>query len=335
MENQPVLQPASEPAKNQKTPRKYLKYLLVFIILITYSVALSFASIKLYQKKVADNEKAKAAQINPPSIIRQGLTNFLQTKTVKRHITYRDNLDKSMLVTWDIESDFSNPRNPKSHGTLAIEFLAGKEKHIQKLEFIAVKSAKYRNDLYFRITEGNAITNAPKDWFLLSSSDIISFERKDPYQRDSKINLFGLNKQATGFEKFKGFNFFLYNNPAFYIIIGDMRESPEMDKITSEINNDNAYVLQDCNNDATLSWCSGSFNTGGMASITSNYATSEGLGSEPDLKFDSTHFWLTANNQTKNIEKLEVGNNDSDKFVVTYSQHNQPVSITLPATFIK
>ncbi len=334
METPPPIYPGPTDAHHKPKP-KLFKTLLIILGVVAYTAAVAYISIIGYRELKAHNDSVQQSKINPHVVVQQGLVNLLDTKSVTRHITYRDNLDKSMLVTWDIDSDFSNTRDPKSHGILTIDYLLGTAHLTQKLEFYAVKATRYQNNLYFRMTEGNAITNAPKNWFLLGSSDIISFERKDLFQRDANINLFGLNAKATGFEKFKGFNFFLYNNPAFYFVIGDMRDSPEKAKIISEITNDKAYVLQDCAKDRTSSWCSGSFNTGGLASITSNYASSEGEGSEPGLKFDSTQFWLTANNQTKNIDKFEVGSNDSDKFVVTYSKYNQPVSITLPAAYIK
>lgn len=320
----------------RKSNRKKAVRLVLFILaVIIYTATTAFASISWYQKRAADEEKARLERINPSSIVRDGLVGLLDTKTIARTISYRDDTDKSMLVEWKITSNFSNPRDPKTHGTLTINYIADRAAHTQELEFSTFKTKPGYNDLYFRMVAGNELTGASKDWYKLSSSDIHTSQPRPVHQRDPKVNLFGLNNKAVGFEKFRGFDFFLYNDPAFYVITGDMRESPEKKKIISEIYNDKAYVLMGCDHNLVRSWCHGAFNTAGMASIVPNYAASEGLGSRPGLMFGPSHFWLTANNKSKTIETLEVGNDDSDKLRIVYSKHNQPVSITVPDVFIR
>lgn len=315
--------------------KKVAKLILLLFVILIYTVAVAFASIKLYQKSVADDERDRLQRINPPALIRDGLVNLLDTKTITREISYRDTVDKSMLVTWKISSDFSNPRDPKSYGTLTLDYIADRDARTQKLEFVTLKPASGYNDLYFRMVAGNELTNASKDWYKLSSSNIYTPQPRPMHQRDPQVNLFGLNHKAIGFEKFKGFDFFLYNDPAFYLVSGDMREGPEKEKIISEINNDKAYVLQNCDHDLVRSWCGGVLDAGGMASISPNYSNLEGLGAAVGLKVAPTPFWITANNQSKTIEKLEAGSKDKDKVTIIYSKPNQPVSVMIPEVFIE
>jgi hypothetical protein len=79
----------------------------------------------------------------------------------------------------------------------------------------------------------------------------------------------------------------------------------------------------------------GVFNVSGMASISPNFSNLEGLGAAVGLKIDPTPFWITANNQSKTIEKLEAGSKDKDRVTIIYSKHNQPVLVTIPEVFIK
>jgi hypothetical protein len=315
--------------------KRITKSIALILVVLLYTAVVVFASIELYQKKVANEARARLQKINPRMTIHDGLVNFLDTKTITREISYRDSIDRSMLVTWKITSDFSNPRDPRSHGTLTINYIADRVARTQELEFVTLKPKPGYNDLYFRMVAGNEFSNAAKDWYKLSSSDIYTYQPRLMHQRDPEVNLFGINGKATGFEKFKGFDFFLYNDPAFYVITGQMRESSEKKKIISEIYNDKAYVLLGCEHNLARSWCHGAFNTAGMASIIPNYAASEGLGSKPGLKFEPSHFWFTANNQSRTIKSLEVGSGDADKIRIVYSNHNQPVSIPIPDVFIK
>ncbi len=330
-----IANPENDGSQSRKSAKKALRLVAFILAAIIYTVVTAFASIAWYQKRAADEEKAQLQRINPSSIIRDGLVGFLDTKTITRVISYRDDTDRSMLVEWKLVSDFSNPRDPKTQGTLTINYIADRVARTQELEFVTLKPRPGYNDLYFRMVAGNEYSDAAKDWYKLSSSDIYTNQPRPVHQRDPKVNLFGLNSKAVGFEKFKGFDFFLYNDAAFYVITGDMRESPEKAKIISEIYNDKAYVLLGCDHNPARSWCHGAFNTAGMASIVPNYAASEGLGSKPGLKFESSHFWLTADNQSRTIKSLEVGGSDADKLRIVYSKHNQPVSITVPQVFIR
>ncbi|HSH55648.1 MAG TPA: hypothetical protein VK983_02360 [Candidatus Limnocylindrales bacterium] len=335
MNNDDIKTETSNVPTKQARPKivKLLIASLVTLGLLAYTATVAFAAVAIHSSRLAEAEKVRQQQIVPNEVIRQGLKQLVDTKTVTRTITYRDSIDRSMLVRWDIASDFSNTRAPKSKGVLTVDYLVGQSRHIQKLEFVAVKPKKYHNALYFRMIEGNEYTNASKEWFSVTAYDMTSFGRLSShqlYQRDELSDIYRLGDTARGFEKFNGFDFSLFNSPAFYLITGDMRDGAEKAKIIDEIRNDKAYVLNDCSKNAPSSWCGGSFNTGGMASITANYATSEGLGTEPGLKFDAARFWLTADNSTNNIRKLEVSNGGGDKFVVEYSRHNEPVSITVP-----
>lgn len=326
----------SSPQTDHKIIRTALKIIGLVIAIAAYTGIVSFSSIALYKKSQKDRINAINNAINPHKIVQQALVNDLSLNTVTRHVTYRDNIDRGMLVTWDTKSDFSNYRDPKSSGTLTVNYVRGKTNNTQQVEFVAVKGAdEYTNKVYVRMVKGNEITNASSDWYTFQTSSSWTVDNlKDLYQRNESKNSFTSQIQIPGFDNFKGFNIPEYNSPAAYIITAKLRDTQEKAKIVSELQNDKAYALQNCDHNTELSWCSGSTNTGGLSSINTNLATSEGgSGGLTGQVINSSQFWFTADNSKKQITKLEVDvsyTGNSDKYIVEYSNYGQAVMINIP-----
>jgi hypothetical protein len=330
---QPFNNPPLQPTPARSVVRPVLKFIGILLLILVYTGLVMFGSIWGYKKHAAQQAVDKQNQINPHHVVQQALVSNLATTSFHRHITYRDNVDRGMLVTWDIDTDISNPRDPKTAGTLSVNYLRNKQTYTQTLEFVALEAKSGRHTVYARMVQGNEITGASKDWFLFDFYRpyyLDPFNKSALYYRDNKFDMFSSNAKAVGFQSFKGFDLSQYNSPGTYIIVANMRDSQEKAKIVSELQNDKAYVLQNCSKNETISWCGGSTNTGGISSIDINLATSEGLGETPGLDFEATPIWLTADNKTKRLIKLEVDAPGSDKYITQFSMYNRPLTISAP-----
>lgn len=173
-----------------------------------------------------------------------------------------------MLVDWDLTSDFSNTRQPKTKGFLMITWLRGSTEYEQKLELVVIASDSYKQVGYFRIVEGNGLTNASKDWLKIdklselrgNQSPNTLYTRQQQFGRhsDKKIlRAFEGQPRSDEFKNFAGFDFYTYNSPAFYMVMGNMRNRNDKSNIASTIRNNKAYVMQNCQKSTTEAWCDG------------------------------------------------------------------------------
>ena len=320
--------------KPSRSVTKILKPLSLLLVLAVYTFGVAAGSIWWHDKTVQDTSNA----IDPRKVVQESLVKNLDLKTVKRHITYRDNADRGMLIDWDLTSDFSNTRDPKTKGFLTLTWLRDKTEYRQKLEMVIVSAKNYTNIGYFRMVEGAELTKAPTDWFTTTFSSYSSGNSGDLYQRQgsygggrgSSSSIFANTPHNDAMRNFRGFNFSLYTSPAFYMVMGDMREGNDKSNLTDMIRANRPYVMQNCQKSDTEAWCDGQTNAGEMQAVSAKFYESEGFGGN-GLTFDPIHYVMVSDLKTGWLKKFQINAQyGSDSLVTTFSGYNEPVEIKAP-----
>lgn len=203
----------------QSLPKKSLLVLGIIAGLALYGGVVSYGTAWYLR-----DQDTKAGQaVDPRKVVQESLVKNLSLTTVKRHIIYRDNADRGMLVDWDLTSDFGNPRAPKTKGFLTLTWLRDKTEHKQKLEMVILPSKNYTNTGYFRVVEGAELTKAPADWFKVDFSSYSGeprggklYERQGSYSygKDSFGSIFANTPYKDAMNNFRGFDFARYSSPA-------------------------------------------------------------------------------------------------------------------------
>ena len=322
--------------KPKRSLRKLLKIVSLVLLLVVYTVGVSLGSIWWRDKSVQDAHNA----IDPRRVVQDLLVKFLDLKTVKRHITYRDNADRGMLVDWDLTSDFSNPRSAKTTGFLTLTWLRDKTEYKQKLEMVLMKGGSYEGTGYFRVVDGADLTGAPKDWFKAyyqslsfgpySSSGKL-YDRHGSYSNGTQSfgSIFSNTPYKDQMKNFSGFDFEKFNSAEFYIIAGNMREGNDKTSLAEMIRANRPYAMQNCDKDQTTAWCSGQSNSSEMQAVSGKYYESEGFGGN-SLTFGPIQYWMIADLKTGWLTKFQIDEYGSDSFVTEFSAHNEPVEIKAP-----
>ena len=303
------------------------------VLLIAYSAGLFAVGSWWRDKSVQDAHNA----IDPKKVVQDSLVKFLDLGTVKRHITYRDNADRGMLVDWDLVSDFSNPRDAKTKGFLTLTWLRDKTEYKQKLEMVLVKGRSYTGTGYFRVVEGAELTGAPKDWFKVSFQSLSFgssgklYERRGGYSNGTQSfgSIFSNTPYKDQMKNFSGFDFDKFNSAEFYIIAGNMREGNDKTSLAEMIRANRPYAMQNCDKDQATAWCSGQSNSGEMQAVSGKYYESEGFGGN-SLTFDPIQYWMIADLKTGWLTKFQIDEYGSDSFVTEFSAYNEPVEIKAP-----
>ena len=325
------------PALKPKPSRlkKILKPIGLVLLLVLYTVGVAAAGMWWRDKTVQDAYNA----IDPRKVVQESLVKNLDLRTVKRHITYRDNADRGMLVDWDLTSDFSNPRDPKTKGFLTLTWLRDKTEYKQKLEMVIVPAKNYTNVGHFRLVEGAELTKAPTDWFTATfssysdgsrSGDLYQRQGSYSYGKDSFSSIFADTPHKDAMSNFKGFNFSLYTSPAFYMVMSNMREGNDKSNLTDMIRANRPYVMQNCQKSVVEAWCDGQTNSGEMQAVSAKFYESEGFGGS-SLTFEPIHYVMVSDLKTGWLKKFQINAQyGSDSFITEFSGYNEPVEIKAP-----
>ncbi|MFZ1812116.1 MAG: hypothetical protein WAU02_01155 [Candidatus Saccharimonadales bacterium] len=321
-------------------PRRIAKPLKIagFVILALLYTAGTLAAGAWWRDTSVKNA---ANAIDPRKVVQESLVKNLDLKTVKRHITYRDNADRGMLVDWDLTSDFSNPRDPRTKGFLTLTWLRDKTEYKQKLEMVILVAESYTNVGYFRMVEGAELTKAPTEWVKVDFSSYSSdsnggklYERAGGYNRDTRAvvyrSIFDNTPYNDSMKNFHGFDIARFTSPAFYMVMGTMRSGNDKSNLADMIRANRPYVMQNCQKSETEAWCDGQTNSGEMQAVSAKYYESEGMGGN-NLTFDPIYYVMVSDLKTGWLKKFQINAQyGSDSFVTQFSGYNEPVEINAP-----
>lgn len=237
-QSEPTIQPGPTPPQSQKHWLLYLLATIGTLALIGLCTGAGFWLHSWY-----DNHQKQVA-LDHQKTVQQGFIDLLSARTIQQQARYTDS--QYHTTTYRIASDFGDSGYPITKGTITVEY-DYQGRHLgQTMEFVAFKGTDQADELYFRMTDGAAITNAPTNWF------------------------FGLQRDIRSLKAFQNFWWYKYdqiNSSNGTIVTGNLWSSDFKDKIIDDIRHNTAYVLTSCQATKHSTWCNGQLNQNGLNDI--------------------------------------------------------------------